>query len=672
MATPLPDVTAAVASLRARWGAAARGGRGAGPGARPPLEVGSGRAATRADPTGPTTGSSRPGSPRSTRSSGPAACLDRPASRSAATARAADDARPPGRRRGPGRRVDRGLARPVAQLRPGRGRRPGRPPRVARGHHPGDLDEGLAIAGSLLAGRSVDLLVLDLPGGRLAGRTSPPGSADRLGRLAALARRPETLLVVLEPPARRWPRDRRRRGDRHPARARPAVVDPARARRRRPADGGAGRPQPRRPTGASGRPSDPLRRGRRAGRLPPPRRPPRRRPSPPHPSPRHRRTDHRDATPPSPPTTPPPRPRPGASPPSPFPAGPLVLGGQPWDPGRSSTRARTPGRWASGAGCRSGAPIGSSRRRPSSTPSPRPTGRPSRPPSRRSPRSARGSPAPPTRSIRVRAVRGPDRRSRGVVGPGAGPRRAAGRAALGARDAGGPGRASPARASPRPWPPSLARPDAPILVPPGGEAEFLAPPGRAAHPDPRSGPGSPGSACAGSAVAELAAIGAGRPVRRGGRADPGPAHGRGGRAVPATPRSGAPRPRPADRARRRRASSRSASSSIASPGADRAARGARAGGRAGPAASRPGPRLRAGRDAAEIDVEQRFPEPTADAEAIERLLFARLERTPPPAAVARLELELDGTAPAAGQQLPLFAPQAATAPGSTGSSPGSP
>jgi hypothetical protein len=62
---------------------------------------------------------------------------------------------------------------------------------------------------------------------------------------------------------------------------------------------------------------------------------------------------------------------------------------------------------------------------------------------------------------------------------------------------------------------------------------------------------------------------------------------------------------------------------------------------------------------AALDVEQRFPEPTAEAEAIERLLFARLERTPPPAAVARLGLELDGTAPAAGQQLPLFTPQAA-------------
>ena len=60
-----------------------------------------------------------------------------------------------------------------------------------------------------------------------------------------------------------------------------------------------------------------------------------------------------------------------------------------------------------------------------------------------------------------------------------------------------------------------------------------------------------------------------------------------------------------------------------------------------------------------LRVEQRFPEPTQDAEAIERLLFARLERTPPPAAAARLEVELHGVAAAAGQQLPLFVPQAA-------------
>ena len=60
----------------------------------------------------------------------------------------------------------------------------------------------------------------------------------------------------------------------------------------------------------------------------------------------------------------------------------------------------------------------------------------------------------------------------------------------------------------------------------------------------------------------------------------------------------------------------------------------------------------------ELSVETRFPEPTADPAAIERLLLARLEREPPPAAVARLELELSGASAAAGQQLPLFVPQA--------------
>jgi hypothetical protein len=60
----------------------------------------------------------------------------------------------------------------------------------------------------------------------------------------------------------------------------------------------------------------------------------------------------------------------------------------------------------------------------------------------------------------------------------------------------------------------------------------------------------------------------------------------------------------------------------------------------------------------EVVVETRFPEPTADPEAIERLLLAKLERTPPSAPVARLELELVGAEPAAGQQLPLFVPQA--------------
>ena len=43
---------------------------------------------------------------------------------------------------------------------------------------PETLDEGLAIGGVLLAGRSVDLLVLDLPGGRLAAKDRPARIAD--------------------------------------------------------------------------------------------------------------------------------------------------------------------------------------------------------------------------------------------------------------------------------------------------------------------------------------------------------------------------------------------------------------------------------------------------------------------------------------------------------------
>jgi RecA/RadA recombinase len=61
---------------------------------------------------------------------------------------------------------------------------------------PADAAEGLAMAGSLLAGRTVDLLVIDLPP-RLEGAARV---ADKLGRLAALARRAGISLVVLEPP----------------------------------------------------------------------------------------------------------------------------------------------------------------------------------------------------------------------------------------------------------------------------------------------------------------------------------------------------------------------------------------------------------------------------------------------------------------------------------------
>jgi len=66
---------------------------------------------------------------------------------------------------------------------------------------PDDLDEGLSIAGSLLAGRAVDLLVIDLPPRVEPAR--PARVADRLHRLAALARRSATLLVLLEPPTLR-------------------------------------------------------------------------------------------------------------------------------------------------------------------------------------------------------------------------------------------------------------------------------------------------------------------------------------------------------------------------------------------------------------------------------------------------------------------------------------
>ena len=63
---------------------------------------------------------------------------------------------------------------------------------------PPTLEDALAMAGSLLAARTVDVLVLDLPEGRDPA-TERAQVGDRLGRLAALARRAGTLLVVLEP-----------------------------------------------------------------------------------------------------------------------------------------------------------------------------------------------------------------------------------------------------------------------------------------------------------------------------------------------------------------------------------------------------------------------------------------------------------------------------------------
>src|SRR3954454_5939204 len=64
---------------------------------------------------------------------------------------------------------------------------------------PVDLEEGLALAGALLAARTVDLLLVDLPDGRDPA-VHRARIGDRLSRLAALARRAGTLFVVLEPP----------------------------------------------------------------------------------------------------------------------------------------------------------------------------------------------------------------------------------------------------------------------------------------------------------------------------------------------------------------------------------------------------------------------------------------------------------------------------------------
>jgi protein ImuB len=63
----------------------------------------------------------------------------------------------------------------------------------------------------------------------------------------------------------------------------------------------------------------------------------------------------------------------------------------------------------------------------------------------------------------------------------------------------------------------------------------------------------------------------------------------------------------------------------------------------------------------QIAYRQALPEPVAATGLLERLLMARLEAAPPTVAVERLALELDGTAPEAGQQLTLFERQLAQA-----------
>src|SRR5919198_2970550 len=68
---------------------------------------------------------------------------------------------------------------------------------------PQDIDEGISIAGALLSGRAVDLLVIDLPPPSLSRTSGSRGRriGDRLRRLAALTRRANSLLIILEPSA---------------------------------------------------------------------------------------------------------------------------------------------------------------------------------------------------------------------------------------------------------------------------------------------------------------------------------------------------------------------------------------------------------------------------------------------------------------------------------------
>jgi RecA/RadA recombinase len=67
---------------------------------------------------------------------------------------------------------------------------------------PGSLEEALAMAAMLLQDRTVDLLILDMPIRPLEGASiSAANLAERLGRLAALARRAGVQLIVLEPPS---------------------------------------------------------------------------------------------------------------------------------------------------------------------------------------------------------------------------------------------------------------------------------------------------------------------------------------------------------------------------------------------------------------------------------------------------------------------------------------
>ena len=297
------DVSEALATLQARWGAAAprRGGemRGGsdlhlaveGALARAPMPLddpddldrpdapdaqaraagAARRAPARAGARTPTTAAScPPGSPPSTPSSGTGGL---PRSATVALRGDAlvgqDHARAAGRGRGPGRRArsSRGWTSPAPSI-PSRPSRRGVRPEWLVVLTPADLEEALALLGSLLAARTVDLLVVDLPDGRdpavaacasgtgWAGSRRWPGGRGRcswslepiaLGRaLAAAVEEASGLRLELDADG----------------------LDPAGPGRGGPAERRDRRPQPLRAARAPRGPRDPVRGGRRPGRLP--------------------------------------------------------------------------------------------------------------------------------------------------------------------------------------------------------------------------------------------------------------------------------------------------------------------------------------------------------------------------------------------------------------------
>ena len=181
-----------------------------------------------------------------------------------------DDPRAACRRGGPERRAHRRVAGPRPAVRPRGGRDPRHPPRMARRPHAQRSRGGPRAVGGAAHGanrRPAAGRPARGPGSR------GPGREDRRPAESPDGPRPARRDVARRAGAherRGAAGHRRRRGHRPSPGARAARLDPARARRRRPADRGDRRPQPVRTTGTLRRAPDPLRGGRLARRLPPP------------------------------------------------------------------------------------------------------------------------------------------------------------------------------------------------------------------------------------------------------------------------------------------------------------------------------------------------------------------------------------------------------------------